>query len=82
MLGTCYHVENMDGYIICNCWRISRILLLHWNVDFAMEDELEKKRMVKEIVKLAILIVQLMFGNEEFPLQDYVVMVGEECIEP
>ena len=53
----CFMVwKEMDAQIIQNCWRASGILLLHWNVDFVMEDEWRKRRMVKEVDELLALI--------------------------
>ena len=37
--------------------------------------------MVQETNKLATLIARLMLGDEDLLVQDYVDMVGEECIE-
>ena len=74
-------VEKMEVHIIWNCWRASGILSPHWNVDLAMEDKWEKVRMVKESEELAALIAKLKLGDAELPLQDFVDMVGEECIE-
>ena len=42
-----------------------RILPPHWNANFAMEDEREKRRVVKEADELSTLIAQLKLGGEE-----------------
>ena len=31
--------SELDAQIIKNCWRMARILLATWNVDFALVDE-------------------------------------------
>jgi len=78
----CYQVwEEMEAQIIWNCWRAVRILSPHWNANLAMENEREKVRMVKESEELAALIAQLKLGDAELPLQDFVDIAGEECIE-
>ena len=75
----CFMVwEEMDAQIIQNCWRASGILPPHWNADFKMKDESEKRRMVREADELSALIAQSKLGGE---VQDYVNMAGEDCVE-
>jgi hypothetical protein len=40
--------SELDAQLIRNCWRMARILLITWNVDFALVDEREKNRMREE----------------------------------
>ena len=71
----------MEAQIIWNYWRASGIAPFHWNANLAMKDEHEKVRMVKESEQLAALIAQLKLRNAELPLQNFVDMADEECIE-
>lgn len=42
----CYEIwTEMDHQIIKNCWRMSKILPLTWNANFATKDEREKHRL-------------------------------------
>ena len=37
--------SELDAQIARNCWRMARILLATWNVNFALLDENDKNRM-------------------------------------
>jgi hypothetical protein len=48
--------SKLNAQIVGNCWRMVRIFLATWNVDFAMVDERENNRMKKVSDELDALI--------------------------
>ena len=61
-----YEVRSeLDAHVVKNCWRMARILLATWNVDFALVDERENSRMHEELDELGALISKLCLGNDE-----------------
>jgi len=46
-----------------NCWRMARILLATWNVDFVLVDEREKNRMQEVSYEFDALISKLRLGD-------------------
>ena len=40
--------SELDAQIVMNCWRLAHTLPTTWNVDFALVDEREKKKMQEE----------------------------------
>ena len=60
---------------------MSRILPLTWSVDFALDDERERSRMLKDLEELVILIGKLQLSSEEMSLEEYIQMDGEDLIE-
>jgi hypothetical protein len=40
--------SELDAQMVMNCWRMARILLATWNVDFARVDEMDKNGMREE----------------------------------
>ena len=60
---------------------MAHILLVTWNVDFALVDEREKNRMQKESYELGALISKLQLGDDEMSIKTYMEMEGEEIIK-
>ena len=60
---------------------MSKILLLDWSVNFAMDDEREKLRLKKVENELASLISSLNLGSEEMPVEEYVQLACEEIVD-
>ena len=46
-----------------NCWRMVRILLATWNVDFALVDERETNKMQEEPNELGAMISKLQLDD-------------------
>ena len=77
-----YEVRSeLDAHVVKNCWRMARILLATWNVDFALVDEREKNKMREESDELGALISKLRLGDDEMSIETYIQMEGEEIIE-
>ena len=64
--------SELDAHIIMNCWRMVRILLATWNVDFALVDGREKNRMKEESHELGALISYLRLDDDEMPIETYI----------
>ena len=60
---------EVDAEIVNNCWRMARILLATWNVDFALVDVREKNKMRKELDELGALHSKLPLGNDEISIR-------------
>ena len=66
--------------IIWKCWWKYKILPHDWSANFAYEDQWEKSRVTKESKNLALLISNLQLGQDEMPLEGYLIMKGEDII--
>ena len=51
---------------------MSKILLLDWSANFAMDDEREKSKMKEATNELASHVSFLNCGSEETPIEEYV----------
>ena len=60
---------------------MSKILLVNWGADFAMDDECEKSRIKEATNNLASLIPSLSFGFEDMPIEEYVQLAREEIVD-
>ena len=77
-----YEVRSeLDAHVVKNCWRMARILLATWNVDFALADEKGKNRMQAILDDLGALISKLRLGDDEMSIETYIQMEGEEITE-
>ena len=55
--------SELDAQIVMNCWRMVRILLATWNVDFALVDERETNKMQEESNELGAMISKLQLDD-------------------
>ena len=72
--------REMNPQIIRKGWRMSKILLTDWSVDFAKDDESETSRMKEATNDLTNLISSLNLGSEEMLIEEYVQLAGETIV--
>jgi hypothetical protein len=73
--------REMNTQIIQINWRMSKVILVDWSADFAMDHEHEKLRMRETTNKLTSPISALDLGSEEMPIEEYVQLEGEEIVD-
>ena len=64
--------SELDAQIVKNCWRMARILLATWNVDFVLVDERKKNRMREESYEFDALVSKLQLGDDEMLIETYI----------
>ena len=60
---------------------MSKILLVDWSANFAMDHECEKSRMKEATNELESLISSLNLGSEEMPNDEYIQLIGQEIAD-
>jgi hypothetical protein len=77
-----YEVQSeLHAQIAMTYWRMARILLTTWNVDFSLVDEREHNKMREESNERGALISKLRLGDDEMSIETYIQMEGKEIIE-
>ena len=64
--------SELDAQIVKNCWRMARMLLATWNVDFSLVDERKNNSMQEESNELGALISKLGLGDDEMSIETYI----------
>ena len=60
---------------------MSKIVLMNWSADFAMDVKCAKLRMKEATNELISHISSLYLGVEETPIKEYVLQGGEEIVK-
>ncbi len=63
-------LEGDESQILQNYWKMSKILLANWSVDFAMDHKHENERMKEAKNTLPSLISSLNLGSEGMPIEE------------
>ena len=56
--------SKLDAHIIRDCWRMARIYLVTWDVDFALLVDKRENRLQEELDELGALISKLQLGDD------------------